>query len=338
MSRREELIGKVGAVIKWTLVILMALMGVMAFSEKQIFPGLIAVLTVILLSLKKVSMKTKIGGFLIGFTVFGITHTSVNTKRSQPSNTPEQIVKAESQKESFSKEQSSNKSSEVTNTATPNDNESGWKNFKWGMTLEEVLRFKEDLIFTIGGEQLRCNHTNIDLPKESIYFERERSLRYYNNVSELFCTPGDLGGGYLQDTGLLFYKGKLFGKFMELYNYENDNKMQDIIITQLKEKYPDGKTSYMYKIKVGEYRVGEYRVSDKFSYKHETEVGLLDKLLKFEKIPVFEYKSDKITIFINKNFNLYFYDTKVLDELVRKDREHQKKIKDDETVNIKQLF
>ena len=125
---------------------------------------------------------------------------------------------------------------------------------------------------------------------------------------------------------------------MELYNYENDNKMQDIIITQLKEKYPDGKTSYMYKIKVGEYRVGEYRVSDKFSYKHETEVGLLDKFSDSIKIPVFEYKSNKITVLINESFNLYFYETKVLDELVIKDREEEKKIEDDETGKIKQLF
>lgn len=160
---------------------------------------------------------------------------------------PEGTKLAETKKPS-SKTQSSDKSLEATNsvpTKDSEDNENGWKNLKWGTTLKEVLRFDEDIRYiNIWGQEEECTH--LDETTSSIYFEREKSLNYYYDVSELYCVP--YGGGYRHYTGILFYKGKFFGKIVTLNNYKDDNKTQNIIITQLKEKYPNGKISYYYVI------------------------------------------------------------------------------------------
>lgn len=249
---------------------------------------------------------------------------------------PEGTKLAESQKPS-SKAQSNDKSSEAKNsvpTKDSEDNENGWKNLKWGMTEKEVLKFYKDLPFLNIVGEYECGGDNFRLKQIGVTInpERNEALHYYSDVSELTCLPS--GGGWYSRSGILFYKGKFFGKILTLDGYKNNEKTQNIIITQLKEKYPNGEiSSYVYGYKAE----GIFGI-ETYEYKHETEVGILEKMRADIKIPLFEYKSNKITVFINKDFDLYFYDTKVLDELVIIDREQQKKNEDEKTNKTKQLF
>lgn len=173
--------------------------------------------------------------------------------------------------------------------------EDGWKNLKWGMTVNEIKKiYVDEQTGAKCQEELELS----PLPPLNLYFydiiERyDKSYKSSNAgpiiskyivesklVTTLTCM--------MWETGILIYKNKFFGKATDLLKMNfGDKKIQDEIMRQLKEKYPQGRVS------------------------HKEFIGPVRKA----KYLAFEYTSNKIIVF-NSYMYVYFLNSQTVNEIV----------------------
>lgn len=201
--------------------------------------------------------------------------------------------------------------------------EDGWKNLKWGMTLKEIEQVYTDETTGTKCERMREEDPFWVLGGSGIlYIDLDNTIGRADleTVKEVTCAKTSYGE--FSSIGLLTYKGKLFGKVINISDPLADTKEakeeRNEILRNLKGKYPNGNLSYR-------------NISDLF-YPNSKEA----RIFKGQKYGVFEYKTDKLFIFAN--YTLCFYDPKILNELLSGLQSIKLKQKEQKEQKIKNLF
>lgn len=184
--------------------------------------------------------------------------------------------------------------------------EEGWRNLKWGMTLEEVKALYIDDYVTEGGR--KCQEIQLEtITLSHPEYDADKYLKFSPKVMDLWCQPEG------ESLGIFMYDGKFFGKAVGMPDFWSKKENFEMVIKQLREKYPKGKVSQK------EGRIGVVGGFEKYKY------------------PSFEYTSDKIKVF-NTNHGLYFYDPKVLNEVVNEPLRKKQQEEEKEKQRFKNLF
>lgn len=169
--------------------------------------------------------------------------------------------------------------------------EDGWKDLKWGMTLEELKQ-----VFANEKTPEKCE-MSMDGLKTAYYgsFVIANLLRHYDKKSDdsalakqLFLSNSKplieavwCGDNYRGEyTGIMLYNKKFFGKEIGF-----PSEFQQEIMQQLKDKYPKGKMSY-------------------------------ETLTNSGKYPVFEYISSSIVVLSELSRVVRFFDAKAVNEMM----------------------
>ena len=202
--------------------------------------------------------------------------------------------------------------------------EDGWKNLKWGMTLKEIEQVYIDE--TTGK---KCERMREEYPIRVLGGTGKLEIDLDNSIGEAIIrgtvkevTCAETSYGTFDSTGLLTYKGKLFGKVIKISGPSADTKEakeeRDEILRNLQRKYPKGNLLYR-------------NISDLFLPNSKNA-----RIFKGQKYGVFEYKTDKLFIFAN--FTLGFYDPMILNELRSELQSIKLKQKEQKEQSIKNLF
>lgn len=186
--------------------------------------------------------------------------------------------------------------------------EDGWKNLKWGMTLEEIK--------TVGIEGCEKIHVDepVSLSNGFFCYEVDKCLNIYSYIEiekklqEITCGSGSRSSGDIS-TGIILFDGKFFGAIINMPDYLREKENFMVVIKQLGEKFSKGKIRQ----KDGQGPINQY------------------------KYPSFEYNSDHIKVFNDDN-ELFFYDSKVLKEILGLPARIESERKNQENKRLKKLF
>lgn len=194
--------------------------------------------------------------------------------------------------------------------------EDGWKNLKWGMTINEI---KDLYVDEHTGE--KCDNLiegDTFMYLQDVTYELGKSISHNSipkSVSTLICkskTPPY----ETKLTSLMLYNGKLFGKKVIIDGFEHDKQLQSKVMSNLKQKYPKGSIVYDKQIVLPQYKKPK---KIKLPY------------------PYFEYSSGTIKVFNNGGI-IFFYDPGMLNAVLRDVSENAKGSESKKLDKVNKLF
>ncbi|KAF0155724.1 MAG: hypothetical protein FD159_2025 [Syntrophaceae bacterium] len=196
--------------------------------------------------------------------------------------------------------------------------EEGWKNLKWGMTINEI-----EAVFVVDeqtGEKCDLSVGDTVMFLQHFTYDLGKSINFYSipkTVSTLVC-KSKIAPYETFTTGIMLYNGKFFGKRVYVGRLDVDKQVQNSIMSSLKEKFPKGKITY------------------------NKQFIRTENLIEVDKkrtltYPYFEYIGNKIKVF-NDDSSIYFYEPGMLNAAVSdvfQEKQSGEKKKQD---SLKKLF